>query len=278
MRPREMPTASSHRGPVAAGQAGHVAFRRDGAVAYVSLDHPGRMNAITVTMWRELAQTFAALSADRSIRCVVMTGVGDHFAAGADIREFPQERRDRKSVAHYHRQVLAPALHAIGGCPQPVVASIRGVCVGGGLEIASQCDLRIAGASARFGVPINRLGFPMAPEELRGLLDLAGRATTLELLLEGRILDAREAYEKGLLTRVVEDAALEDAVAACVRRILAGAPSAARINKRTVQRLAQPQPLREDEYHEFFSYAESPDHKEGVRAFLAGEGPSFSGD
>jgi len=275
--PRTCPVAHQTGAP-AADAKGQVTFRRDAAVAYVSLDHPGRMNAITVAMWRALAQTFAAISADRSIRCVVITGAGDHFAAGADIREFPQERSDRRSVAHYHRQVLAPALHAIGNCAQPVVARIRGVCVGGGLEIASQCDLRIAGAGARLGVPINRLGFPMAPEELRGLLDLAGRATTLELLLEGRILDAREAYEKGLLTRVVEDAALDEAVTACVRRILAGAPSAARINKRTVQRLSQPQPLHEDEYHEFFSYAESPDHKEGVRAFLAGEGPSFSGD
>ncbi|KAG0756719.1 hypothetical protein G6F22_020201 [Rhizopus arrhizus] len=91
-------------------------------------------------------------------------------------------------VQRYHRDILAPALRAVAQCPHPVIAQIEGVCVGGGLEIASQCDLRIAGASARFGVPINRLGFPMAPDEMRGLLALAGRAATLAILLEGRVL------------------------------------------------------------------------------------------
>src|SRR3546814_2188346 len=79
----------------------------------------------------------------------------------------------------------------------PVLAQIEGVCVGGGLEIASQCDLRIAGESSRFGVPINKLGFPMAPDEMRGLLALAGRAATLEILLEGRVFAAAEAMTKG---------------------------------------------------------------------------------
>ena len=99
------------------------------------------------------------------------------------------------------------------------MAQIEGVCVGGGLEIASQCDLRIAGASARFGVPINRLGFPMAPDEMRGLIALAGRAAALAILLEGRVFGADEARGLGLLTRVV-DATLR------WRLKLAAAPSA----------------------------------------------------
>src|SRR5690606_12394491 len=119
------------------------------------------------------------------------------------IREFPRERADHDLVQHYHREVLAPALRAVAMCPHPVVAAIEGVCVGGGLEIACQCDLRIAADSARFGVPIGRLGFPMAPDEMRGLLALAGRAATLAILLEGRVFDAAEAQRLGLLTRVV---------------------------------------------------------------------------
>ncbi len=257
---------------------GQVLYERQGGVACVTLDHPGRMNAITVAMWRQLAQTFAALSADRSLRCVIVAGAGGNFAAGADIREFPRERRDHAAVQNYHRNILTPALRAIAECPHPVVASIEGVCVGGGLEIASQCDLRIATATARFGVPINRLGFPMAPDEMQGLLALAGRAVTLELLLEGRILDAEQAQAKGLLTRVVADAALAEETRKCVDRITRGAPLAARINKQTLRRLERDDPLEDDEYPGFFSYADSHDHQEGVRAFLAGEEPTFSGD
>src|SRR5690606_24721696 len=149
----------------------------------------------------------------------VIRGEGGNFAAGADIREFPAHRADLDGVMNYHTQVLAPALDAIGSCLHPVLAQIDGVCVGGGLEIASQCDLRIAGASARFGVPINRLGFPMAPGEMRGLLALAGRAVTLEILLEGRVFDAAEAMAKGLLTRIVPDQDVSSDVMRTARRL-----------------------------------------------------------
>lgn len=251
---------------------------REDAVATVTLSHPGRMNAITVAMWQTLADVFAGLSADTDLRCVVVRGAGGHFAAGADIREFPAQRYDQASVLHYHQQILAPALQAVQTCLHPTLALIEGVCVGGGLEIASHCDLRIAARSARFGVPINRLGFPMAPGELRGVLALAGRAVTLELLLEGRILGADEALSKGLLTRVVDDAALEAEGQACTSRLLRGAPLAARLNKRMIQRLAPPaEALSADELAACFSYADSRDHQEGVRAFLAGEDPHFVG-
>jgi len=167
---------------------------------------------------------------------------------------------------------------AVAQCPHPVVAQIEGVCVGGGLEIACQCDLRIAGESARFGVPINRLGFPMAPDEMRGLLALVGRAATLAILLEGRVFGAAEARDLGLLTRIVADAEVGEQARRSAERISQGAPLAARINKRLSARLAQGGALTEAEYQDYFSYADSRDHKEGVRAFLAGVDPHFSGD
>src|SRR5690606_16636956 len=151
--------------------AGRVRVRTEGAVATVTLDHPGRLNAITVAMWGELADAFGRLSADRDLRCVIVRGAGGHFAAGADIREFPEVRADADRVMAYHRHTIAPALRAVAECLHPVVAAIEGVCVGGGLEIASRCDLRLAARGARFGAPINRLGFPMAPDEMRGLLE-----------------------------------------------------------------------------------------------------------
>lgn len=258
---------------------GTVTFARAGAVATVTLSHPGKLNAISVAMWQALASGFAALAADRSLRCVVVRGADGSFAAGADIAEFPEVRGDAASLRHYHTQTIAPALAAVAACPHPTVAMIEGVCVGGGLEIASQCDLRIAGAGSRFGVPINRLGFPMAPGELTGLLALAGRATTLEILLEGRVFDAAEAERKGLLTRVVADAALAAEVDATVARLCAGAPLAARINKATIARLSPlPAPLTAAELDAHFAYAHSRDHAEGVAAFLAHRPPVFTGE
>lgn len=258
---------------------GRVLLDYDGSIAFVTLSHPGRLNAITVFMWQELQRIFTQLSANQALRCVVLRGEGGNFAAGADIREFPTQRADLAGVQHYHTRVLAPALSAIASCIHPVLAQIHGVCVGGGLEIASQCDLRIASSNARFGVPINRLGFPMAPDEMRGLLALAGRAVTLEILLEGRVFDADEAMSKGLLTRVLPEFEVEADVMRTARRLASGAPLAARINKQTVARLcAEHEPLSEAELQSMFSYAQSRDHHEGVQAFLAGSQPVFTGE
>lgn len=265
---------------MAIAQDGQVSVSRQATVATVVLDHVGRLNAITVAMWRALQQVFQDLSRDNDLRCVVIRGASGQFAAGADIREFPQARADLEGVMGYHRDVLAPALAAIADCTHPVVAAIEGVCVGGGLEIASRCDLRIATHSARFGAPINRLGFPMAPDEMQGLLQLAGRAVTLEILLEGRIFDAHEAMRKGLLTRIVADDELDTEVQRTVARLIAGAPQAARLNKRIASQLQQSglQGISDAQWQEFFSYAQGDDHRHGVQAFLDGRDPVFTGD
>lgn len=265
--------------PEASAEGGRILLDYDGPIALVTLSHPGRLNAITVFMWQELTRIFTELSANPDLRCVVLRGADGNFAAGADIRDFPRYRADLAGVQHYHTGILAPALSAIATCMHPVLAEIHGVCVGGGLEIASQCDLRIASADARFGVPINRLGFPMAPDEMRGLLALAGRAVTLEILLEGRVFGAEEAMAKGLLTRVLPGPEVHADVMRCARRLARGAPLAARINKQTVARLsASAEPLTDIELQDLFRYANSRDHQEGVRAFLAGSEPVFTGD
>ena len=258
--------------------SGIVLFAVEGTTATVTLSHSGKLNAISAQMWQALADGFTRLSADISLRCVVVRGADGNFAAGADIAEFPVVRGDEAAVRRYHMEIIAPALQAIANCRHPTVAKIEGVCVGGGLEIACHCDLRIAADNSRFGVPINRLGFPMAPGELQGLLALAGRAVALEILLEGRVFDAAEARDKGLLTRVVPAGALAAEVDAAVRRITAGAPAAARINKATIRRLSpQPQPLNAEELDAHFAYAEGGDHAEGVAAFLARRPPQFEG-
>jgi enoyl-CoA hydratase/carnithine racemase len=155
---------------------------------------------------------------------------------------------------------------------------ILGPCVGGGLEIACACDLRIAGESARLGAPINRLGFSMYPGELAGLLKLAGPAVAKEILLEGRLLTAREAYEKGLLTRVVPDRNVEAEALATARRIAEGAPLAARAHKHWIARLLDGRPLTDEEKRASFAFLDSADYAEGMAAFAKKRQPDFKGN
>jgi len=168
--------------------SGHITVNRVRTVATVLIDNADKLNALTVAMWRELAHTMRELSADDDLRCIVLRGAGDQaFAAGADIAEFASVRSTRKQGVKYHGEYVCGALHAVAECRHPVVAMIHGPCVGGGLELACQCDLRISGESGRFGVPINRLGFSIAYDELVAVLPVLGRAAALEILIEGRV-------------------------------------------------------------------------------------------
>lgn len=258
--------------------SGEILRARDGHVALVTLHNPDKLNAVNAHMWRELRRTLEELSADESLRCVVVRGSGEHFAAGGDIHEFATVRDTYERALVYHDKWVADALDALAGCLHPTVALVRGNCIGGGLEIAAACDLRICARSARFGVPINRLGFAIAHGELRGLLRRISPAVALELLLEGRILSADEAYAKGLVTRVVPDDLLADEVDATARRIVAGAPLVARVHKRLVRRLAaDAAPLDEAEVRANFAYLESEDYRIGYAAFLARSRPDFAG-
>ncbi len=258
---------------------GTLTTDRKVAVTTVTLVNPGKLNAISVEMWQALGQTFAALSADKSLRCIVVRGADGNFAAGADIAQFPEVRGSLDQLHVFHREIIAGALRAIAECAHPTVALIEGFCVGGGLEIAACCDLRIAGASSRFGAPIHKLGFAMAPDELRALLSVVSRATVLELLLEGRILDALEARERGIVTRVVVDDRVVDEAYATAARIAAMAPLANRISKRLIRRMGPgAAPLSDAEIDESFSYWDSHDHREGIAAFLEKRSPRFRGE
>ena len=253
-----------------------IVCQRDGAVATVTLFNPDKLNAMNAAMWRRLREVMAELAADLSLRCVMVRGEGKAFAAGGDLEEFRSARATVDLALAYH-EAVGEALVAIESCPHPTVAAILGPCVGGGLEIACACDLRIAGENARFGAPIMKLGFSMYPGELAGLLRLAGPAVAKEILLEGRLLSAAEAYAKGLLTRVVADGELLREAQATAERIAAGAPLVARWHKQWIARLQEDRPLSPEEKRASFAFLGTQDYAEGLAAFLEKRPPLFEG-
>lgn len=250
---------------------------RNAHIVTVTLNSPGKMNAMNRAMWHGLGDLFEAFERDDDIRCIVLRGAGDRaFSAGADIEEFP-ETRLTKTAARAFGQVTHRAMQAVSGSRHPTLAAIQGACVGGGLELASVCDMRICGESSRFGAPINRLGLVMSYGELGALMALAGRAVALEIVLEGRVFGAAEALQKGLVNRVVADAAVIDESYAAAGRITQGAPLVARWHKRFVRRLGDTKALTETELDEAFDCFETEDFRIGYQAFLAKQRAVFVG-
>jgi enoyl-CoA hydratase/carnithine racemase len=254
-----------------------ILVEREGRVATIVLNRPAKLNALTKPMWQGLGEAVTALGKDEQVRCIVLRGAGEKsFSPGNDISEFATERSN-SAQARAYGAVMHGTLKGMRECRTPLVALIRGICVGGGLEIAALCDLRICGEASRFGAPINRLGLVMAHAELSALVELTGRATALEILLEGRIFDALEALSKGLVTRVVPDDLVAEEAYAAARRIAAGAPLVARWHKQFVERLADPAPLTEAEMAEAFECFDTQDFRTGLRHFLAKSEPEFEG-
>jgi enoyl-CoA hydratase len=254
----------------------NILCERDGVIATVTLFNPDKLNALNASMWSRLREVMAELAADKSLRCIILRGEGVAFAAGGDLEEFRTARASVDLALAYH-EAVGEALAAIESCPHPTVAAILGPCVGGGLEIACACDLRIAGEGARFGAPIMKLGFSMYPGELAGFLSLAGPAVAKEILLEGRLLNAAEAYAKGLLTRVVADDAVEQEAQATAARIAAGAPLVARWHKQWIARLLEGRSLSAEEKRASFAFLDTEDYAEGLTAFLEKRPPRFTG-
>jgi len=258
--------------------AGTIHFVSEAGIATVTLESPGKLNAVNVAMWRELRRVFEALAGDDGVRCVVLRGAGGNFAAGADLDEFAEVHHDLDSGRRFHLETVVPSLAAIRDAPQPVLAAIEGVCAGGGLQIALACDVRVAAADARFGVPVGRLGFPVVLPELRLLLERLGQAVTAELLLTGRLLGAGEAYDKGLVSRTVPAAEFEKRLGEAVHAIAAGSPLAARRNKAQIRLLVERgMNFTARELDASFEFLDSEDYREGISAFIAKRHPQFTG-
>ena len=257
--------------------SGTIRVERAGHVATVWIDNVAKRNALSLSMWIAMGDAIEQLAASVDLRCIVLRGAGtEAFGSGADIEEFGTIRADEEQAKAFARQTHR-AFHAVRDCPIPVIAAIRGACVGGGLELAAFCDMRICSQDSRFGVPVGRLGAVLAYPELEGLVRLVWPTGALEVLLEGRILGASEALAKGMVNRVVDAAGFDAEIDATVQRICAGAPLSARWHKKFIARLRRAEPLSEAELEEGYACFDTEDYVIGYRTFLSKEAPVFLG-
>jgi enoyl-CoA hydratase/carnithine racemase len=203
--------------------------RAGGRVALLMIANPAKLNALCAGAIRELTATMLGLAGDAQLRAVVITGAGDKaFSGGVDVEDLgaTTAATAREGITRLHR-----CISAVRECPVPVIARINGYCIGGALELAAACDLRIAADHARLGMPEVRLGIPSVIEAaLLARLMGAGRARWL--LLSGELIDAAEALHWGLVERVVNAGALDAEVDQVLDAILAGGAQAIRAQKR----------------------------------------------
>ncbi|KQO19027.1 enoyl-CoA hydratase/isomerase family protein [Acidovorax sp. Leaf78] len=267
-----------------------VADADERGVVQVTLRHTGRLNAMSRAMWRQLREVFVGIQqraegGDDSVRCVIVAGEGGAFCAGGDISEYPAFRFDATSLRDFHENDVWGGLAAMLACDVPIVARIDGACMGAGVEIAACCDIRIAGQAARFGAPIAKLGFPMAPREAQLVARAVGDVTARQMLLEAATFNASDMLARGFLSRVVADDVVATEALASAVRVAALAPRAARMNKQTFRALKTPLPLDgqappaiENIVNSLpgpYAYADSAEHREGITAFLEKRPPAF---
>ena len=254
--------------------SGHVRLKIDGAVARVTLSHPAKFNAMSRAMWRELRQVFTEVQQRTDVRAVLVGGEGGHFCAGGDIAEYTDFRFHPEGLRDFHENDVWGGLSAMLACDLPIVVQIEGNCMGAGVEIASCCDIRVAGQGARFGAPIAKLGFPMAPREAELVAREVGLATARQMLLEAAVLDAPTMLVRGFLQTVLHDADVATEAMQRAQRMTRLAPQAARLNKQALRALAGGQGA-EALLPTAYDYADSPEHREGIAAFLVKRPPNF---
>lgn len=258
---------------------GKMLAEAEDGVGLITFNQPQKRNAMSVGMWDGLAQILDVFERDDAIRVVVLTGAGHMaFVSGADISQFEQQRGDADAQAQYDRLTSAGRAR-LAGFSKPTIARIRGLCLGGGLGIAMQCDLRIAATDSAFGIPAARLGIAYGFDMVTRLISLVGPANARMLLYSGLRIEAGEAQRIGLVNRVVANEELSDVVVDLARTIADNAPLSVRAMKRTVT-----EALKDESQRDLISVEESiaacfnsEDYREGRVAFMEKRTPRFLG-
>ena len=254
---------------------GTVRFERSGAIATLTFDRPQARNAMTWSMYRQLTEACDRIAADPTVRAVVLRGAGGKaFIAGTDIAQF-RDFKGAEDGVRYERDIER-CLAGIENLPVPTLAVIEGWAVGGGLAIATVCDLRIATSQSQFGVPIARtLGNCLSVGNVALLMAAFGAGRTKKMLLLGEMLSAEEAYAAGFLAEIVAATELDRRVAALSDRLAANAPLTMRVSKEAVTRLLHAG-LPEGEDLLRICYG-SEDFRIGIAAFLEKRPPQWLG-
>jgi len=254
-----------------------IIARKDGAIGWLVFNNPDRRNAVSLDMWEAIPKVLEDFGADAAIRAVVLTGAGDKaFVSGADISQFEKQRSTAESVAHYDA-TGEKAQAALKQCDKPVIAMIRGYCIGGGLNISNLCDLRIASDDARFGIPAAKMGLGYRASSMKVLVDIVGAAYAREIMITARQFNAEEALRMGLVHKVVSVAELEKTTREYCDMIAANAPLTMRAAKRIIREVSTA------EYDAGACAAwvkecfDSEDYREGRRAFMEKRKPVFKG-
>ncbi len=250
------------------------------AVARLRLNNPEKRNPLDHDVLDALAEALPELDRGIEVRCVVITGTGRAFSAGYDIGAIPASSFERDAEALVAHPFHA-AMEALSAHPYPVLAAINGHCLGGGLELAVRCDLRVCAAGAKLGMPPAKLGLIYGHTGLERFIDVIGVANTRDLFLTGRTIDAERAREIGLVGEVVVDAELEVAALELAALIAANAPLSTRGNKRAIETLARFPRLTPEQERELIELREScfrsEDFREGIAAFAEKRPPRWQG-
>lgn len=257
--------------------AGHLRVNKQDGVITIQICNTARFNAMSLSMWEHLAVVVGEAEQDAQARVLVLTGEGDRaFVSGADISEFGALRNDPQQVARYDRAVAA-AQQALSTSRHPVVAVIRGICMGGGMGLALACDLRYATEDARFRMPAARLGLGYGREGMRRMRDVLGSARVSDLFLTARTFDGHEAGRIGVVHEVFARESFEQSVAGRIAAIAGNAPLTMRAAKLALRHLAGDAPVAADVDAAVQACFDSEDYREGQRAFQEKRPPAFRG-
>ncbi len=259
--------------------AGKILASFEAGVGRVVFNQPEKRNAMSVDMWTGMAEALERFAEDAAVRCVVLQGAGDKaFVSGADISQFEKNRANADAQREYEKLTSAGRAK-LAAYRKPVIAQIRGFCMGGGLGIAMSADIRIASEDSQFGIPAAKLGIAYGFDMVRALVDLVGPAHAHMILMTGERFEAREAERMGLVNKVVPVEALEETVAKLAATMAANAPLSLATNKQTVKAVLADRAERDMAALQSAMAAcfDSQDYREGRRAFMEKRKPAFTG-